>query len=249
MSRRLIKNNRVDMMAGCLEIPLMPVSMTINREKKTVDMPEAEERVSQTKARLDEMIRKAEVQAEGLIRQAREQAETIRTQARQEGYRAGLQEGKQSGYRAGYEEALQSMKEMEEQARTLLQNAHREYRDYIGRTSSEIIRMAAAIAKKIIHINIDMNDECIAEIVRDALHWAEEKKQILMRSPAQFVPALQANCFQFEKICPNAAFVILEDPTIKGCGCIIETEDQVINLDIDQQLENIVNALHTLEKL
>jgi len=30
---------------------------------------------------------------------------------------------------------------------------------------------------------------------------------------------------------------------VKSPGCIIETEDQVMDLEIDRQLDNIVNAL------
>ncbi|HHY81555.1 MAG TPA: hypothetical protein GX505_02620 [Clostridiales bacterium] len=247
LSRNLIKNNQVDMAKGCLQIPLMPIRNTLNGEKKSAAEWEAEEKARQIQVKLENMIRQAEAQAESIIQQAREQAQAIQMQARDEGYQAGLQEGRKSGFQAGYKEGMQSTEQMQKQAKALLQAAHRESREYIRKTQAEIIKLAAAMAKKIIHINIDMNDESIVEMVREALHSSEDRKQVLLRSPAHYIPILQASSCQFEKICPNATFVFLEDSTLKEYDCIIETEDQVIHLEIDQQLDNIVNALMKLE--
>lgn len=246
MSRRLIKNNQIDIVSGSLEIPLTPISLTSQKEMQPDIDSEMQEEVCQTRERLDEMIKKAESQAAEIISNAREEAESIKQQAREEGWQAGFQEGRDSGYQAGYEEAIQSSEKMKEMARALLQNAHLKSREYISKTKEEIINLAAAMARKIIHTRIDMDDECIVEMVKEALHQSEEKNQVLLRCPVEFISVLQANSSQFEKICPNANFIILEDPTVKGSGCVIETEDQVIDLEIDQQLNNIVSALGTL---
>jgi flagellar assembly protein FliH len=248
LSRKLIKNNQVDMVSGSLEIPLTPINLTSETEIKPDIEPELQQELNKTRARLDEMKRQAEAQAADIIRQAREQAESIKVQAKEEGYQAGFQEGRQSGYQTGYDEAIQSTEQMKEEAKALLKNAHLQSREYISQTKDEIISLAAAMAKKIIHISVDLNNECILEMVKEALYRSEEKKQVLLRCPAEFVSLLQANTSQFEKICPNATFIILEDPSVKKPGCVIETEDQVIDLDIDNQLENIVNALGALEK-
>lgn len=248
LSRRLIKHNQIDMMSGCLDIPLSSIQVLKNRGGESIKEGEAEEAAHETRAKQDEIIRQTELQSQQLIRHAGEQAETIKRKAKETGYQAGLQEGKQSGYQAGYDEALQHTKDMREQAKALLEAAHRESREYIKKTSLEIIQLAAAIAKKIICFSIDVKDESIVEMAKEALRQSEEKRQILMRSPAQFVSILQANAYQFEKICPNATFVFLEDPTIKSPGCVIETDDQVINLEVDKQLDHIIKALQTLEK-
>lgn len=244
---KLIKNDQVDCSADCLEIPLSPIKLENCRKKKSFSEMEAEQKDQKIKENLDEIVKQSKDQAESLIQQAEEQALLIKEQARDEGYQAGLQEGRQNGYQEGCAKAAQDAKEMKEKARGLLQSAHRESKKYVSKTQTEIIKLAAAMASKVIHLNIDTKDECIVEIVKNALRYSEEKRQILIRCSAKLVSILQTNSYQFEKICPNASFVFLEDPSIEDSGCMIETEDQVINLDVDKQLDNIVNALLTME--
>jgi flagellar assembly protein FliH len=249
LSRKLIKNNQVDMGTDSLAIPVSPVRIIRkadpenSKEKEAAYDRELEETALQAKAQIEEKIRQAEQQAKDVIDQAEGQAEAIRIQARETGYQKGFREGHQAGYQTGYKEAAQKTEEMREQAKALLSDAHRETREYIGRTREEIIRLAASMAKSIIRYSVDVREESIIEMVKNALHQAEERKQILLRCPAQYVSFLQANIYQFEKVCPSATFAVLEDTSVQSPGCIIETEDQSIDLEIDKQLDNIVNAL------
>jgi len=250
--RKIIKYNQVDVVKSSLEIPLVHIIESEQKEERQQQDNKLAEEALRLEEKLAEIIRQAEQQANDIIRQAGKEADKIRKQARDEGYQAGLrdglQEGKRMGYQAGYEEAMKATEELKEKAKSLLQSAHRESREYISRTKKEIIRLAAAMAKKIIHTDIDLNDAVIVEMVKEALHRSEEKKQVLLRSPAKFVSVLKANIDEFEKICPHATFVVLEDATIESPGCVIETEDQVINLEVDLQLNNIIEALSGMVK-
>jgi len=248
LSRRLIKSDQVNMEAGSREIPLSPV-----REKSTADREmgdgamtcdsKREEELRQARDKMEEKLRDAEHEAEERIRRAEEQAASIRKQARETGYQAGLQKGRKEGYQSGWEEAARKTRETQEQARALLSDAHRETRRYIARTREEIIQLAASMAKGIIRYSVNVREESIVEMAKNALHQAEERKQVLIRCPEQYVSVLEENIREFKKVCPNANFAILEDPSVKNPGCIIETEDQVMDLEIDRQLDNIVNAL------
>ena len=248
LSHKLIKYNQINLMTGSFRIPLSPIKLETGGERKSAIERETEEKVCQTAALLEDLIAQSKKQAEDIMLQAWEQAESIQIKAKEEGFQAGLQAGKQIGYQTSYDEGIQNTKEMKEQAKALLDAAHRKSREYIGRTGSEIIHLAAAMAKNVIRMQIDTKDESIVEMVKGALRRSEEKKQILLRSPAEFISILQANSYQFEKICPNANFIFLEDPTIQSPGCVIETEDQIINLEVDKQLDNIIEALLRMEE-
>ena len=248
LSRRLIKSNQVNMEADSREIPLSPVREMSPADRETDDGGMAcdskwEEDLRQARSKAEEKLRDAEHEAEARIRRAEEQAGSIRKQARENGYQAGFQKGRKEGYKSGWDEAARNARETQEQARALLTDAHRETRQYIARTREEIIQLAASMAKGMIRYSVDVREESIVEMVKNALHQAEERKQILIRCPAQYVAVLEENIGNFKKVCPNANFAILEDPSVKSPGCIIETEDQVMDLEIDRQLDNIVNAL------
>src|SRR5690554_5033876 len=122
LSRRLIKNKQVDVITDCLEIPLAQIRLA-HKKEPAID-EKIEEEINKTKAELDKVIRQAETQAQDIIRSAREQSDAIKEKARDEGYKAGLHEGKRSGYQAGYNQAMQDTEEMKQKAKALLQNAH-----------------------------------------------------------------------------------------------------------------------------
>lgn len=240
LSYRIIKNQEVGIDNEDIEIPIIPAEGLYKndhcRNKENIDQNKLEIQVQ-------DVITNAEDRAKNIIEQAEQEANAIKRKARESGYQGGFRKGQEEGYKQGYDRAIKDTNELKVNARQLLDNAHKESRKYIEKTREEIFNLASSIARSIIHFNIDTRDESIIEMVKNALKNAEERKQIIIRSHPDANLILQTNLYQFKKICPNAAFTFLEDKGIKGQGCIIESEEQVINLEIDSQLENIFTAL------
>ena len=240
LSYRIIKNKEEGKNPESFEIPIISTE-DLSKNQYGGNIENRKKEVWGTQAK--ECIKNAEQQAKNIIEQARKEARIIKKQAEDRGYQDGFGKGKKEGYKQGYEQGMQETNEVKENAKQLLQSAHKESRKYIEKTRQEIIDLASSIARNIIHFNIDTKDESLIEMVKNALRHAEERKQIIIRSHPDCYLMLQTNLYQFKKICPNAIFTFLEDKAIKGKGCIIESEEQVINLEIDHQLENIVSAL------
>lgn len=240
LSYRIIKNKEVGKNQESFEIPIIPTEdLPKNQCGRNIENRKKEAYRNNAK----ECIKNAEQQAKNIIEQAKEEEKIIKKQAEDSGFQDGFDTGKKEGYKQGYEQGMQEIKGVKEHAQQLLQSAHQESRQYIEKTRQEIIDLACLMARNIIHFNIDTKDESIIEMVKNALRHAEERKQIIIRSHPDCYLMLQSNLHQFKKICPNAIFTFLEDKEIKGKGCIIESEEQVINLEIDHQLENIMSAL------
>lgn len=243
LSYKIIKNQEIGIEEGEYEIPIIPTEGLYNTEHC-----KSSENIEQDSIEIQKIIEKAEERARIIIEQAKQEATAIKKKARESGYQGGFRKGQEEGYKKGYDSALKETNEIKEDAKRLLESAHRGSRDYIEKTREEILDLASTIARNILRFNIETRDESIIEMVKHALKHAEQRKQIIIRSHPDSHLVLQTNLYQFKKICPNATFTFLEDRGIKGQGCIIETEEQVINLEIDSQLKNIISALMEMRK-
>lgn len=243
LSYRIIKHHQVDMKVNPVDIPIISTERFMKLTGRNHMDLEREEEFKNIKSQVDKMRKEAEKQAKSIVKQANKQAQTIKSQAQERGYQEGFQKGQEKGYQEGYEKALQDVKNIKEEARQLLMNAHKESRQYIETTQEEIIELAITMAKRILHRQIDTKEESIIEMVKNALHEAEERKQIIIRCCSSSIFVFKSHLDEFKKICPNALFTFLEDNSLERYECAIETEEQVLNLKIDQQLENIKVAL------
>ncbi len=82
---------------------------------------------------------------------------------------------------------------------------------------------------------------------REVLKQSSEKEQVIIRCPEKYIPVFKVHSSQLENVCPNAKFVFIEDSSVQEPGCIIETDKQVINLEINHQLDNIIKALKGMD--
>lgn len=235
-SYRVIKNYQVDMGLDEFKVPIVPAHHLI----KTGEEPLEEDG---ERDEIRDLIKNAQAEAEEIVQQAQIRAEQIKEDAYKQGYQEGLMQGREEGKRSAYQEVEDEVATIKGQAKDLLHQAHQKTREYIRETREEIIELSVTIARNIIHHNLDVQDEAIVGMINNALKHAEGKKQVIIRSSPHHNLLLETNLYQFKKICPNANFIILEDRGMEGANCIIETEDQVINLNIDLQLVNIEKAL------
>lgn len=249
LSYRVIKNHQIDPQRDNFEIPVISTKEFLKYAENSTPAPiEQMENVQKAKIQKEELLTYAKTEAKNIVEKAHKQAQEIKNKAQETGYQEGFQRGQEEGYQIGQDQAFQEAKEIQEQAKQVLRGAHKQSREYIHSTREEITALATSMAESIIHFSIDTREEHIVEMVKSALHQAEERKQILFRCSAPSISILKVNTEEFQRICPNAKFTFLEDKGIKEHGCIIETEEQVMSLDIDEQLENIRTALLEMEE-
>lgn len=243
LSYRVIKNHQVDIKESTADIPIISTEKLEKVIEKNSGDLETQQKFMNLTSQIDEIKERAEKQANLIIDQANQEAQKIRAEAQERGYEEGIQKGQELGYKEGYQKALQDIEEIKKQASELLKNAYKESRKYIENTREEIVGLAVTIAEQILHCKIDVMDDSMMEMIKNALQQVEERKQVLFRCPSSSISVLQNYLEEFQKICPNAHFTFLEDNTIGKYGCILETEEQIIDLKIDSQLENVKTTL------
>lgn len=95
-----------------------------------------------------------------------EQLERIHHQAAQEGFKIGQEEGYKAGYEAGRRAAAATARQLEALAEALDQERLRQD-DEIAR---ELLGLALAVAKQMLHTALRVKDGLILEVVREAMN-------------------------------------------------------------------------------
>lgn len=245
LSYKIIKKHQVGVQDKNFEIPITSAKAFENYQRNLSQGKgqDQNQQKGEDPSKMDEIIRQAKSKAQEILNQAAYDAQEIREKAYDTAYQEGLKAGQQKGYQQGFTQGMEQTKQAREQAKELLQQTHRASREYIHQTQEEIIDLAATMAKSIVHYTIDLQDENILDMIYFALRNVEERKQITIRCHPKNILLLKNHLSSFKKICPHGTFTFLEDKEIEVRDCVIETEAQIINLKIDEQIENIKRTL------
>jgi len=164
-----------------------------------------------------------------LISRAREEADSIREAANKEGYEEGLQR------------AQDDISLMRETLNTFL-SAPQEVFEYI---SPDILQISIDIAQKIIKTEVTQNPQVVLDKITEILKTLskEEPKVTIRVNPMQVsiakdgMPEVMANAGLETKI------VVLPDESITEGGCVVTTNNGVIDATIESQLAIVKEAL------
>ena len=164
-----------------------------------------------------------------LISRAREEADSIREAANKEGYQEGLN-------RAA--EDLEQIKG----TFTAFMNAPQDVFEYIA---PDILEISIDIAQKIIKNEIKQNPEVVIAKITEILKTLskEEPKVTIRVNPAQVGIAKQGIPDMLNDAGLDAKIVVLPDETVTEGGCIVSTNNGVIDATIESQLAIIKEAL------
>lgn len=164
-----------------------------------------------------------------LISRAREEAENIRVAASKEGYEAGIQS------------ASEDIAQVRETLNTFL-SAPQEVFDYIA---PNILQISIDIAQKIIKSEITQNPQVLLDKITEILKTlSKEEPKITVRvSPMQINIAKQGMPDVMAAAGLETKIVVLPDESISDGGCVVTTNNGVIDATIESQLAIVMEAL------
>lgn len=164
-----------------------------------------------------------------LISRAREEADSIREAANKEGYQDGIKR------------AAEDIAQIKESFASFM-NAPQEVFEYIA---PDILEISIDIAQKIIKNEIKQNPEVVITKITEILKTLskEEPKVTIRVNPAQAGIAKQGIPDMLNDAGLDAKIVVLPDETVTEGGCIVSTNNGVIDATIESQLAIIKEAL------
>jgi flagellar assembly protein FliH len=116
--------------------------------------------------------------------------------------------------------------------------------DLLKSSEESIVRLAVAIARRIVGDGIAVNQEAVLETVRRALKQIVEKEHVVIRVNPADLKIVREHASEWLGIVEGTrALEIEEDERIRRGGCLVETESGNVEAQIDKQLQTLEKAL------
>jgi flagellar assembly protein FliH len=152
-------------------------------------------------------------------------------------------EGEEAGRRKQADESSQALT----QSRTLLSSALESFaadrRDYFRSVEAEAVKLALAIARKVLHREAQMDPMLLRAVVRSAMERLEETSKVTLRVPPQDAAGWKK---VFAEMPAHARPSVMEDARLESGACVIESQMGTIELGVDAQLDEIERGFFDL---
>ncbi len=162
-------------------------------------------------------------------------------------YSEGFKAGEISGYKKGLEEGKKiAQRECEkelEKIRNLIGQIRDKISEELKSAEPHLLKLAYTIAKKVIAAELRINKNAILNIVREAIERLKDKTKIIVKlNPADY------DFVEKEKEKIKEGFEIKElkferDEKVKEGGCIVQTQFEEVDAQIDMKLKEIEKQL------
>lgn len=265
---RIIKNSQIVANPRLIEAAKLPdlESMNINKEKpewEAAASPKTDQEklnLEQLKGESEKIIRETEEMVVELLNRAREEARLIIADAQEEAdnIRARLyeeaQEIRKEAYEEGYAEGLKkAWEEMEEKlaearqkSEQIVEEARQLKLSILNSVEKDIVKLALAIAKKIVVAELKSNPESILEVVREAISFLDQPENVTLRVNPEDMELLtllreKGDFNDIENEVAN--FEIKTDNRISPGGAIIESDKGIVDAQLETRIASIEEAL------
>ena len=180
---------------------------------------------------------------EKTIEEAGKEADRLKQEAIKEGYKEGLQ----AGYKKGVQECKVECDKMKASALALIHQAEEEVKSYFADNKDKIIQLAGDMAECIVNNTVDLSDENILLLIKPVIQLYEDNENIIITCAPENEEFLRSNVDKLEKINNKARYIILRDGNLERNNCIVENENQIVDLQIKKQITSIIDDIKNME--
>lgn len=211
--------------------------MKVPEEKKPLSPVEEPAKAEKPESEQD-ILRRANERARQIIAQSNAAAEDIKKTAWQEGYREGREEA-QREMDALIQAQAQDAKRVFEKIEAYKEDLYQDLLD-------NVLTLSFEIAEKIVNIQLKRDDTVYVDIAKNAiqalnasakfvLHVSRTEYDRFFKEGGQWLRD-EIGCVPFDVVC---------DPYVEEGGCIVESDEGVVNAGIQEQLNKLRRVLAT----
>jgi flagellar assembly protein FliH len=208
--------------------------------------------ISDIAAEARALIESARREREKILASARQEAEGIRQQARKEGFDKGYPEGLAQGQEKGFEQACQEARqEFQCQSENLIQELSAALAQFdqikhglVWQAEQDTVALALCIAEKVIKDASMLHREIAAENIKQALAMISRNTDVVIRVNARDEEYLGKIAAQRDQVLGHYGSIRFEpDETVEPGGCVICTENGLVDGQLDTQIQRIAGEL------
>jgi len=203
-------------------------------------------------AQADEILTRARAEAASVLADAQRRRQELIKQAKQqghaEGYQEGLTEGRHVGHEQGLTEARQRFGRDQEQLlaalTALLDDFDQQKRRMLSQTHSDLVRLALAIAARVVKRVVDTEPEVAASNVQEAVALVSSSSDVVIHVHPAELESLQRFCQQWAEQTGRLDHLrVVADESIDRGGCAIRTGSGQVDATVQGQLTRIAEQL------
>ncbi|MFQ5328807.1 MAG: FliH/SctL family protein [Thermodesulfobacteriota bacterium] len=160
--------------------------------------------------------------------------------AERDGYEEGFMAGERAGMEMGLEKAnllLRRIAAMGDEIANFREKFYQENKE-------EFIKLVIGAASKVLHGEISINREVIANILTSAVDAMHFQEKAVIRVNPDDLSHLKENCIHIVKRLEEVkGFLLEEDSAIEVGGCVIESADGEVDARVEESLKIIEGAM------
>ncbi len=210
----------------------LPVEPQIDWDALRAD---ADAIIDRAAADAQKMIKQAEAAAAEMLADAQARAATLEEEARTSGYDAGFETGKAA--------ADAEMNEMTTTLHSVLESLRDERHGLMESAEPELLRLAMAIAERIVHEQISFDPNVVVENVRAALTRLVSREVVTLRVNPADLETMRSHRDAIVAVSDVEHLRIVEDQRVDRGGVVVETDAGTIDAKIATQLREARRAI------
>lgn len=222
----------------------------------TSELPNLSNSTQELNQVADKVMQSAKSEAELIVNQAHDEAERMRAAAYDEGEHI-KQQAREEGYRAGFDQGMDdAQKELHEKSEALerrLQEAELAFKEkeaaLINNTEHKMVDLLCQFIPCITGVVIENQRDVLLYMINTAMQDLDNSKHFVIKvSIDDYEDVADRKDEIYGALNPNVELEIFEDAKLAPMQCLIETDNGIVDVSLDVQLENLITALKLMVK-
>lgn len=212
----------------------------------SVDIDESHEKDLETfKQEAEQIINKAHEEAEGLRAAAYEEAQQIKKSAYEEGYQQGYQEADV----VIQKELSQKREELQQQQMDIEKECLAYKDEIVKQTEEKMVAILCNMISNLTGVFVEEQKNVLLYLINHAMEDMDNSKTFVIKVSSEDFMQLQERKEEiYGALNPNISIEFFEDVKLAPYQCIIETENGIVDLSLDVQMDNLITALKLMIK-
>ncbi len=163
-------------------------------------------------------------------------------QGHKAGYTKGFEEARKKGYDKGYAEAKGDIKNALAKWSQLIESLEHPLNDLDDQVEEELVVLAIAIARHIVDVELTMNSQQVATLVKKAMHLLPaNSRRIRLHLHPEDAELIRSGLVSDDVECD---WTIIEEPSLMRGGCKIDTQNSRIDATIEKRLAAAISSVY-----
>jgi flagellar assembly protein FliH len=199
----------------------------------------------------EDMVRKAEGyfeqmrgQAGKMLAEVKKEADEIKRRAQEQGRQEGMRDAERRIQQAAEQRVTKAVTDLQAALRQAVATLESDRQSWIAAWESQAVRLAAAIAERVIRQELDREPEITLRLIRESLEMAAGAGRVSLHVSPQDRQTLGERLDRLvQDLRRLAEAEIVADPEVAPGGCRVVTEFGEIDQRLQTQLARIVEEL------